>query len=60
MSDSKAKSTGPDKLVKPSKKTEIELSESELSRVSGGDTNKASSGPSESLSLNFTKVEYKY
>ena len=38
MSRSKSKKSSPDTLLKTSKKGEVELTEDELSRVSGGDT----------------------
>ncbi len=40
-----------DDLAKTTKSGDVELSEEELKRVAGG---------TESLSLNFTKIEYKY
>jgi hypothetical protein len=56
MSKSKPKHR-PDNLVKPGKSGEIELSESELKGVSGGaSANKATETPTESLSLNFSKI----
>ncbi|HVT50299.1 MAG TPA: hypothetical protein VHE77_01945 [Dongiaceae bacterium] len=61
MSKDKPKRAKPDSLVKPGKAGQIELSESDLKKVTGGGTaNKAttssSTGPTENLSLNFTKV----
>ena len=61
MPKDKSKSTKPDLLVKAGKKGGIELSESDLEKVGGGDANKATpSGPTENLSLNFTKIETSY
>ncbi|HVY98514.1 MAG TPA: bacteriocin [Dongiaceae bacterium] len=58
MSKDAPKHTRPDSLVKPGKKAGIELSESELKAISGGaPANKAGSSPTESLSLNFSKIE---
>jgi hypothetical protein len=63
MSKDKPKRAKPDSLVKPGNAGQIELSESDLKKVTGGGTataNKAttsSTSPTESLSLNFTKVE---
>ena len=57
MSKDTPKHTKPDHLVKPSKKGGIELSESELKKVTGGATaNKATDAPTESVSLNFSKI----
>lgn len=39
----------------PSNVADLELTDEELSQAAGGADN-----PSESLSLNFTKIEYKY
>ena len=64
MSKDNLKSIKPDHRVKTAKKAAAELSEAELEKVSGGDgatqTASNTSSPSESLSLNFTKIEMKY
>ena len=39
---------------------DYELTEGELDQVSGGGKNSGSSRPTESLSLNFTKVMFTY
>jgi hypothetical protein len=57
MSKNKPKHA-PNSLVKSGKNGEIELSESELKGVTGGaPANKATTGPTESLSLNFSKIQ---
>ena len=45
-----------DNLVKTTKSSDVELSEEELKRVAGG-TPPKSDKPTESLSLNFTKIQ---
>lgn len=47
-----------DDLVKTTKSGDVELSEEELKRVSGGTPQKGSDKPVETLSLNFTKIQY--
>ena len=58
MSKDKPKSAKPDTLAKPGKAGGIELSESELKTVSGGSTANKLDTPTESLSLNFTKIKF--
>ena len=60
MSKNKPKRAKPGSLAKPRKAGAAELSESELKTVSGGGTATkpaTTSGPTESLSLNFTKIQ---
>jgi hypothetical protein len=50
-----------DSLLKTSKKGDIELTEQELGKVSGGTAkaqNAGSDTPAESVSLNFSKIEF--
>jgi bacteriocin-like protein len=62
MSKDKPKSAKPDSLAKPRKAGATELSESELKTVSGGGTatktttTTTTTNPTESVSLNFTKI----
>jgi len=46
-----------DDLVKTTKSSDVEMSEEELKRVSGG-TPPKSDKPTETLSINFTKLQY--
>ena len=51
-----AKISSADDLTKTTNKGDVELSEEELKRVSGG-TPPKSDKPTENLSLNFTKIQ---
>jgi hypothetical protein len=49
-----------DSLLKTSKKGDIELTEQELGKVTGGTAKAQNAGdrPAESLSLNFSKIQF--
>jgi hypothetical protein len=48
-----------DDLAKTTNKSDVELSEEELKRVSAGTPSSGGDRPTESLSLNFAKIEWK-
>jgi bacteriocin-like protein len=58
-SDKDATISSTDDLVKTIKSGDVEMTEEELNRVSGG-TPPKSDRPTESLSINFVKVKYEY
>jgi hypothetical protein len=49
-----------DDLTKTTKSGDVELGEEELKRVSAGTPSSGGDRPTESLSLNFTKIAWKY
>jgi bacteriocin-like protein len=50
-----------DELVKTNKNSKVELTEDELSKVSGGNGQTATTAlPTESFSLNFSKITWNY
>jgi len=51
------KSTSPDDLTKTTNKGSVELSEEQLNQATGGS---GGDNPTESVSLNFNKVEWTY
>jgi type VI protein secretion system component Hcp len=53
------KSTSPDDLTKTTNRGSVELSEEQLNQATGGATG-GNENPTESVSLNFNKIEWKY
>jgi hypothetical protein len=50
----------PKEIVESAEPTSPELSEAALEQVAGGTKTQADPLPTESISLNFTKIQFKY
>jgi len=57
MTTSKKEPSSPDTLVKTSDEAALALTEQELTKVTGGTKAETKAGPTESVSLNFAKIE---
>ena len=57
MTTPKKEPSPPDTLVKTSDEAALALTEQELTKVAGGTKAETKAGPTESVSLNFTKIQ---